>query len=143
MVFLEEKPPDFTEKRKTLLHDIIRGLKNSKAFNDKDKVFGLHVIFKQLEVPVSIPDYTKSISEIYTELMLAILRTTSSLQFEHHWYSEHHNTDLPTWVPDLTVESESELTRPFLSEGVQLTPVVCPLHLSSVCRKEVNLLSRA
>lgn len=66
----------------------------------RDKIIALYGISQRLRGPILKPDYTKSISEVYTSNTASILQTGNSLWPLDQTWSSRRREDLPSWVPD-------------------------------------------
>lgn len=81
------------------LPGIMNKLRSRDAKLPVDKVFALYGIFEELRIPIQRPDYTKSMSQVYTEFACDLLRWHKSLEL----LSEASMPSMPggpSWVPD-------------------------------------------
>jgi len=72
------------------------------AGNPKDKVLALYGIAKHLGWPLPVPDYSKSVAEIYTEAARAAIQFDQSLDLLGFAHGVRPSEDLPSWVPDFS-----------------------------------------
>jgi len=72
-----------------------------KASTDpKDKIFALFGILGDLGVEFPLPDYKKSVAQIYSEAVVECVNHDKSLDVLFQVPSDHRCPDLPLWVPD-------------------------------------------
>lgn len=81
------------------LPGIMNKIRSRDAKLPVDKVFALYGIFDELGIPIQRPDYTKSISQVYTEFTCDLLRWLKSLELLSE-ASMPSTTGRPSWVPD-------------------------------------------
>lgn len=72
------------------------------ATDPRDKVYGLLALFEGQ--PISI-DYRKTIAEVYQEFTKAVIIASESLSILHLAGTKRLLPDLPSWVPDYSVET--------------------------------------
>lgn len=70
------------------------------ATDPRDKMIALYGISQRLGGPILKPDYSLSISEVYTSNTMSILNTGASLWPLDQTWSPSRRGDLPSWVPD-------------------------------------------
>ncbi|GAP88207.1 putative heterokaryon incompatibility protein [Rosellinia necatrix] len=70
----------------------------------RDKVFALHGVSRKLGKPFPTPDYTDPIPVIYARATVAVIQLDASLWPLDHVWSDTRRTDLPSWVPDWSVD---------------------------------------
>lgn len=75
------------------------------ATDPRDKIIALYGISQRLNGPILKPDYSKSISEVYTSNTASILQTENSLWPLDQTWSPNRREDLPSWVPDWSQDS--------------------------------------
>jgi Heterokaryon incompatibility protein (HET) len=88
---------------------MLNSTRESGATNPKDKVFALYGLLgsEEADSPLLLPDYTKNVASIYTDVAIYILRTSRSLNLLQSipWTLPQHGgsggiSGLPSWVPD-------------------------------------------
>ena len=91
------------------LLEMLNSTRESGATNPKDKVFALYGLLgsEEADSPLVLPDYTKNVASIYTNIAIYILRTSRSLTLLQSipWTLPQHGgsggvSGLPSWVPD-------------------------------------------
>jgi hypothetical protein len=92
------KVPKF-ESPDILLQFMMRGVRHSVATDPKDKVFGIWGILSRV-VDIPPPDYTKSLSQIYGETMLAVSKANGWFELGHYFDPLDNPRQLPSWVSD-------------------------------------------
>lgn len=80
-----------------LIDDILKGLRHTEASNPKDKVFGIHALLQRLDIRLPVPDYRKSVSQIFGEAALAIHRKRRCLKLRHYFDPLDNPHSLPSW----------------------------------------------
>lgn len=70
------------------------------ATDPRDKVFALYSIFREYNISIPAPDYSKSISVVYTEAVAAIIKGSQSLLVLSMVNNNKREPGLPSWVPD-------------------------------------------
>jgi hypothetical protein len=66
----------------------------------KDKIFALHGMFKEIQVPFPSPDYRKTVEDVYREAVVASINYDRGLEVLYHVPSDHRRDGLVSWVPD-------------------------------------------
>ncbi|KAI0423746.1 heterokaryon incompatibility protein-domain-containing protein [Xylaria sp. FL1042] len=97
------KAPHFT------FHQLLTLTRQFRCEDPRDQIYGIlgiPTIDQPLaqETPFIIPDYTKSVAEVYQEVAAKILDSSGSLELlssvqRDAGSPEHYDTKLPTWVP--------------------------------------------
>lgn len=115
------------EKKRSLLDLVVTFYVNVRprailrSTDPRDKIYGLLAIASDAEQLKIVPDYLKSIEEVYTEAATRILSLgkLELLQFVHP-----QNPKLPSWVPDweqplrhITPYECRELDKPFSADA--------------------------
>jgi hypothetical protein len=73
------------------------------ATRPEDKVYGLYGCAKRLGLDLPVPDYTKSVAQVYTEAALACFRQANNLELlEMTEGAAAEKLGLPSWVPNLS-----------------------------------------
>jgi hypothetical protein len=85
-----------------------------EATRPEDKVNGLYGCAKKLGLDWPIPDYTKSVAQVYTEVTLACIRQAGDLKLlEVVEGAAAAELGLPSWVPNLSESLRSwTITNP-------------------------------
>ena len=66
----------------------------------RDKVFALHGILDELEVPFPAPDYRKPVEDVYRDSVIACVNYDKILDVLCYVPSDHRRDGLASWVPD-------------------------------------------
>ncbi|KAH7310858.1 heterokaryon incompatibility protein-domain-containing protein [Stachybotrys elegans] len=95
----------FRHQRKLDVLYVLHDIRLCESFDPKDKIFALHSIMQRCGVHLPAPDYTKSLSDIYYEATLTIIKTLPKVQAVKllQLVTGHQNPELcdaPSWVPD-------------------------------------------
>jgi len=83
-----------------LAYAVLTFAKGKKAMDPKDKVFGLYSLFRELHVEIPVPDYNKSVEQIYREATVASIKYDKLLDILYHCPSDNRRPGLRSWVPD-------------------------------------------
>jgi len=81
---------------------ILASAREKKATEPKDKIFALFGMMKELEFDLPLPDYQKSLEQIYTEAAVACINHDRCLHILFEAPSDNRRSELPSWVPDWT-----------------------------------------
>ncbi|CAK1362829.1 unnamed protein product [Cercospora beticola] len=85
-----------------LITGIFLSYRPLRATDPRDKVYGmLGLLPGSLDLS---PDYTKPVSEVYTDLTVELIKATQDLEILHVACSG--SADLPSWVPDLRIHRQ-------------------------------------
>jgi hypothetical protein len=85
------------------LQKLLSGVMFLDATRPEDKIYGLYGCAKRLGLYLPIPDYTKSVAQIYTEATLACLRQPENLNLlEMVEGAAAAELGLPSWVPNFS-----------------------------------------
>jgi hypothetical protein len=79
---------------------ILTNARKKKSSDPKDKIFALHGVLEELEVPFPAPDYRKSVEQVYRESVIATINYDRNLYCLYHAPSDHRRDGLASWVPD-------------------------------------------
>ncbi|KAL9096769.1 MAG: hypothetical protein Q9165_001257 [Trypethelium subeluteriae] len=76
--------------------------RNRNAKDPKDKLYGLHGLFKACGYDLPEPDYSKSPPEIYKDVTYLVVRQSKSWWILSHLFNKRETStlDLSSWVPD-------------------------------------------
>lgn len=80
---------------------IFMSARRKKSTDPKDKVFALCGLFKELEIPLPAPDYSRPLEDVYREATVSCINYDHNLQILFHVPSDRRHDGLPSWVPDL------------------------------------------
>jgi hypothetical protein len=81
---------------------LVSSFRLRKAHDHRDKIFGLLGLLPATYVGAIIPDYKRSVAEIYYEVVMVSVSTTGTLDFLNHCYGELRFDFLPSFIPDWT-----------------------------------------
>lgn len=70
------------------------------ASDPRDKLFGIHGLSEYFRSLLPIPDYCKSITQVFIDVVKRHLNLTKSLRILEHTAGTTHSFDRPSWVPD-------------------------------------------
>jgi hypothetical protein len=70
----------------------------------RDKIYALLGLVEQSQDPSVIPNYAKSVAEVYEETWYYLLRTEKTLDILLDRRTCRESSDLPSWIPDLSLE---------------------------------------
>jgi hypothetical protein len=105
--------------------NMLRGLalcRRRKAYDDRDKIYGLLGMHFKLEIDKLEPKYEMSAKQLYTEFATRHIRQTDTLDvLNHAGYLNEGGLDVPSYVPDWTA------------------PISQPVHTALVSRETVRL----
>ena len=79
------------------------------ASDPRDVVFGLQGMLEKFQIMMPLPDYTKSVEQIYTETIKVAIEGEKSLTVLLQCSSTDTNFQLPSWVPDWSANVSSGL----------------------------------
>lgn len=82
----------------------------AEATDPRDKVYGMHALLRLLDFEPPTPDYNKSVAEIYTEMVITIIKQRGRLEILNQVPSGSRMRNLPSWIPDW-----SDTSDPFIS----------------------------
>jgi len=81
-------------------YQILNHLSDNRATDPKDMIFGVQKLIKNCP-SLPVPDYKKSVEQVYEETVVAAIRDTQSLAiFIHSRIPYNGSRVLPSWVPD-------------------------------------------
>ncbi|KAL8687732.1 MAG: hypothetical protein Q9218_006183 [Villophora microphyllina] len=83
---------------RTTLSGLLRKSLVLQSTDARDKVYALLGLAEDREELGIVPDYTKSVSEIYTEVTRSVLRTTGRLDLL--CFNTNSDNDIPSWASD-------------------------------------------
>jgi hypothetical protein len=95
---LDDNPGDIHND--PLAFSILINAREKNSTDPKDKIFALHGVFKELEVPFPAPDYRKTVEQIFRESVIATINYDKNLYCLYHAPSDHRRAGLASWVPD-------------------------------------------
>jgi hypothetical protein len=76
--------------------------REKQSSDPKDRIFALYAVLAELGVKLPLPDYRKTLAEIYADATLTLIEHDQSLVVLHFVTSANRRKDLPSWVPDFT-----------------------------------------
>lgn len=86
---------------RTLLTQLVQ-FRYASQTDPRDKIYAFSTLTNDLGI---FPDYTKSVQEVYTNATVAHIQRYRSLNIICQSYHGEPRLDLPTWVPDWTMQS--------------------------------------
>jgi len=99
-------PSDISQERSTWearlrssLPSTLNRIRTRKARLPVDKVFALYGVFQELGIPLTPPDYTKSMGEVYLAFTCQLIKWQGSLEILIE-ASGPGIPGIPSWVPD-------------------------------------------
>lgn len=95
---LDDNPGDLYNE--PLVFSILINAREKSSTDPKDKIFALHGVLDELEVPFPAPDYRKPVEDIYRDSVIACINYDKNLYVLYHVPSDHRRDDLASWVPD-------------------------------------------
>ncbi|KAI0866601.1 heterokaryon incompatibility protein-domain-containing protein [Xylaria cubensis] len=105
------------------LQRLIWDTRNAKCTDPRDRVYGLlSVVHKSYAIDLR-PDYRKSVSEVYQDVVLHILERSKSLRLLTRCeLDEFSNNGIPSWAPNLAIPCRYQLPlRDMDAAGVSIT----------------------
>lgn len=81
---------------------LVSSFRLRKAHDHRDKIFGLLGLVPASYVGAIIPDYKRSVAEIYYELVMVSVSRTGTVDFLNHCYGKRRLNFLPSFIPDWT-----------------------------------------
>jgi hypothetical protein len=85
------------------LRNLLWGTVLLEATRPEDKIYGLYGCAKKLGLGLPIPDYTKSVAQVYTGATLACLRQSGNLELLQDCEgAAAAEFGLPSWVPNFS-----------------------------------------
>ncbi|KAL8976966.1 MAG: hypothetical protein Q9205_007139 [Flavoplaca limonia] len=94
-----EQRPRYNMYTPSVSH-ILALTRDKSATEPRDMVFGLLGIFTALGIESFVPDYTKSVEEIYRQAAIMAILHDKSLDILFEAASDNRRADLNSWVPD-------------------------------------------
>ena len=91
-----------------LLFSILINARRKKSTDDRDKVFALYGLLKELEIPFPAPDYSRPVEDVYREAVISCMNYDKNLYILYHAPSDRRRDGLPSWVPDLAEDGWDE-----------------------------------
>lgn len=91
----------------TIIH-LFSSFRFRKAYDPRDKIFGLLGLVSLPYAGAIIPDYTRSVAEIYREVVVISVSRTGTLDFLSNCYGEKRLSILPSFIPDWTASIDEE-----------------------------------
>ena len=97
-IMLEQKPG--YDMQTPSLSYILHWARSKAATEPRDMVFGLLGIFHALDIDCFVPDYTKSVEEVYRQAAIMAMSHDRNLEILFQAASDNRRTGLNSWVPD-------------------------------------------
>lgn len=85
--------------RPSMLNTVLSLARQAEARDPRDKVFGIIGLLDRSISSKIVPDYRKSVQDVFTDLTVAIIRATRRLE-QIIYTAEYLEPDWPSWVPD-------------------------------------------
>jgi hypothetical protein len=101
-------------------------IRQSKQADARDKVYGILSIFNTSLSSRVVPDYNRSVLDIYTDFAKAMIEDTSSLDMVSAFSDDPPSHRQPSWAPDWSVamrrsfippKSDSEILSKYHSQA--------------------------
>jgi hypothetical protein len=105
------------------ISDMLHWTRRRKAKMPEDMVFALFSVVQKFSKSLPIPDYEKSIPDIYAEATVACLHQDSSYAVLEHIWSRRRRPDLPSWMLDFSDESFVTPPHQSLPGGIGKSPI--------------------
>jgi hypothetical protein len=86
----------------SMLNNALSLARQAEARDPRDKVFGILGLLDKSISSKIVPDYRKSVQDIFTDMTMAIIRATRRLE-QIIYRAELLESEWPSWVPDLRV----------------------------------------
>jgi hypothetical protein len=93
----------FLNKRQRPFEWFLGVLRNMKASDDRDRVYGLLAFAQDLSI---VPDYSLSSAQVYRNATFSIISQSGSLYVLAQASLTHRRLEVPTWVPDWATYNE-------------------------------------
>ncbi|KAK4206775.1 heterokaryon incompatibility protein-domain-containing protein [Rhypophila decipiens] len=102
-------------------------LRNKQATEPRDKIWAMHGVCSQLQIPLPDPDYSRAIEDVFT------LATRAMIEYEERYgmnmlylLTPLDNSPLrprlPSWVPDWGAPVKDAFVRPIMMEWMDFRP---------------------
>jgi hypothetical protein len=75
------------------------------ATEPRDFIFGLYALFLRAGLSLPTPDYSKSVSAIYSKATKALIQQSESLRVLDHIDCDRRSLELPSWAHDFRSNS--------------------------------------
>ena len=112
------------------IHGVINSFQKRRATIPADQSFAMHGILRRLGVPLTKPDYTKPLEQIYRDLFCDFLLWNSSATGLLSMAGVSSLQGVPSWVPDLANSAgKSRIEQPIIRSDEQ-----CPLNMRPMAR---------
>ena len=98
--------PSVLNDRMPGLREILFRTRGHQASDARDQIYALYGLIKDQDERSRLPaiDYNKSVSQVYQETMVAIIKASKNLDFLVH-APEDRNMQLPSWCADFSKQS--------------------------------------
>jgi hypothetical protein len=123
---------------------ILASARAKKATKPKDKIFALFGVMKELEVGLPLPNYQKSLQQVYTEAAIACINHDRCLHILFEAPSDNRRSKLPSWcligvMPDGDPQIRGKLSS---EKGFQAAGSTSPLRRFSPDQRRLLLSGR-
>jgi hypothetical protein len=138
---------DEQDQRTVFLSSCLTDLIQLQATEPKDKIYGVHSLYRTLGIPLPAVSYEKSTARVYEEAAVAMIVWSGTLKVLSDACRSPLNLSLPSWVPDWSNEnikmftpagdatSGSKITE---SSSETLNPIPGELHVQGKVIGRVN-----
>ena len=126
--------------------EVMRATNHCKYFDARDRVYAILSMLRKSEIPDGIePDYCKTTSQVYQDVALRDISHKRKIHILKACSLKDTPSDMPSWVPDWTVESMPDPFASRLASGFSYTNVqyqgagvlsVTGVHLAIVQQSE-------
>ncbi|KAF6839148.1 ankyrin and het domain-containing protein [Colletotrichum musicola] len=103
--------PEIVDSSMPSLFELLCLSRNNLATDPRDKVYGLLGLTDDAVSKAIIPDYSpeNSVADVFTEVAAAIVEDGGAADLLHHAGVDQQIPGMPSWVPDWTIQSRSNL----------------------------------
>jgi hypothetical protein len=104
---LEKIRQGWVDGKRQPLRDLLRECRYRRATDPRDKIFSLLGMMGDKLSTYLIPDYSKSVSEVYANVAFHFIEQSQSLDPICGWQTLGRQEQLPTWTPDYNLNQDA------------------------------------